>query len=85
MCNEFDIHVKLDTNNDWLVADDITGVYGVGKTVPQALQDYQDSLQYLHLDLIDWHGGLAPHLQKIKKVMTNWFRWRKRIGEEQHE
>jgi len=73
--HDFLIHVRL-RDSDWMASDSITGCYGIGKTVPHAIQDYVDHLDRFHLDIITWDGELAPHLQVKKKLTELWFRWR---------
>lgn len=72
--NEFTIDVSL-CKGDWRVSDQITGAYGIGKTMPHALADYQDHLSHWHLSIATWEGKLAPHLEAKKAKTASWFRW----------
>ena len=72
---EFKIDVRL-RNGDWIASDHITGAYGIGKTVPHALMDYQEDLQHWQLKIATWDGELAPRLKTAKAKAGGWFRWR---------
>lgn len=48
----------------WVVSDDILGMYGVGEDLAEAREDYEATLVHLYTDIVEWEGGLAPHLEQ---------------------
>jgi hypothetical protein len=53
----------------WVVSDDILGIYGVGDEPAEALRDYEATLVHFYTDIVEWQGGLAPHLEQRRALL----------------
>jgi len=56
----------------WVVSDDIFGIYGVGDDPAEALRDYESTLVRFYVDIAEWEGSLSPHLDVQKEHLAQY-------------
>lgn len=56
----------------WVVSDDIFGIYGVGDEPAEALRDYESTLVRFYVDIAEWEGSLSPHLDVQKEHLAQY-------------
>lgn len=58
--------------DQWLVSDDIFGIYGLGDEPVEALGDYEATLVRFYVDIVEWEGSLSPHLDVQKQNLAQY-------------
>ncbi len=72
--HEIPVRIQYD-GKQYFVSDDIIDLYGVGKTVNEAREDYWIAVQEAYADLSAHADRLAPHLEKqleyLRQIFTD--------------
>jgi len=62
----------LREREQWVVCDNIFGIYGVGDELAEALRDYESTLVRFYVDIAEWEGSLSPHLEVQKEQLAQY-------------
>lgn len=69
---EIPVHVRLD-GDQYFVSDEALDLYGVGKTLQEAREDYWQAAQDYYADLSANADRLAPHLEEHLRMLREIF------------